>query len=152
MQPSNPSSEMSLAASSSEGGPSTICGLSESGEVERPCTIQSWQGQIRREGEYMAGELPGRRTKHYFKAVNDIITRLQRTGFRIEVLEPQVRTCQPCIPVKVQLTIGVASSTRHIVSRRRNRLVSWTSSVLKRKLTLYLQSVLWRMGIGGQVD
>jgi hypothetical protein len=127
---------MSLTTSSSEGGPSTIRGVSEPGDFEFqvPCTsIKPWLGQIRREGEYMAGELPGRRMKQYFKTVNDIITDLQRSGFRIEVLEPQVRTCQSFISVKVQLTPGVACSTRYIVSRRRNRLVSSTEFVLKMK-------------------
>jgi hypothetical protein len=164
MQTSKPESEMSFSDASSEAGYSDFrdlsesgvseSGVSETGDVETPdpFSISIWLRQSRREDVYTAGQLSRERTKQYFKTVNDIITSLQCSGFRIEVLEPQVRTCQSFIPVKVSLTTGTACSTRHIVSRRRNRLVSGTRSVLKRKLTLYLQSVLWSMDIGGQVD
>jgi hypothetical protein len=108
MQTSNPTSEMSLPASSSEAVPSTIYGLSEPGDLEILIPLESWEDTIRREGEYMAGQLPGERMREYFQNVNTIITRLQGSGFPIQVIEPHVRMC-PCLSsARMLLTAAIS--------------------------------------------
>lgn len=126
---------MSLTASSSEEGPSTIYGLSEKGDLEILVPLESWEATIRQEGEYMAGQLPGERMRQYFHNVNTIITRLQGSGFPIQVIEPHVRMC-PCLSsARMLLTKAIS------VFPKKNLSCTWKQTcrspeyIQERKLT-----------------
>jgi len=112
MQPSNLRSEMSQSTESSEADTLSAFGdLSELGDFAVPYHLNSWLRTTGRKGEYVAGESPSQRAKQYFNTVNNIITRLQQSGFRIEVIEPQVRAFRFSISMKVQLTTRVVCVT-----------------------------------------